>query len=182
MVRIQHEPIETDRLLRDVRSDADGALTLFVGTVRNHNRGRAVRRLEYQAYAEMAEGRMARIEAELRRRFAISDVALVHRVGRLAIGEAAELAEDTELARRALDRDEERIPVETVDRLLEGENPIRVWRKYRGLTQRTLATRVGINTAYLSQIETGKRGGSSKVLRAIAKALAVDLDDIVPAD
>ena len=89
MVRIQREPIETDLLLRDVRSDADGALTLFVGTVRDHNRGRAVRQLEYQAYAEMAEERMARIEAELRQRFEISDVALVHRVGRLAIGEAA---------------------------------------------------------------------------------------------
>ncbi|MEE8273973.1 MAG: helix-turn-helix transcriptional regulator [Alphaproteobacteria bacterium] len=45
--------------------------------------------------------------------------------------------------------------------------------------QRALAEKVGVNTAYLSQIETGKRGGSTKVLRAVAKALAVDLDDIV---
>ncbi len=93
--------------------------------------------------------------------------------------DAAELAEDTELARRALERDEERIPIEVVDRLIARENPIRVWREHRRLTQRRLAERVGINTAYLSQIETGKRTGSAKVLRAIANALGVDLDDIV---
>ncbi len=93
---------------------------------------------------------------------------------------AAELAEDAELARRALERDEERIPIEVVERLIEGENPVRVWRKYRGLTQQGLAKKVGVSPAYLSQIETGKRGGSSKVLRAIASALNVDLDDIDP--
>ena len=93
---------------------------------------------------------------------------------------AAELAEDAELARRALERDEERIPIEVVDRLIERENPVRVWRKYRGLTQQELAKKVGVSPAYLSQIETGKRGGSSKVLRAIASALNVDLDDVVP--
>ncbi len=93
--------------------------------------------------------------------------------------DAAELAEDAELARRALRRDEERIPVEVVDRLIERENPVRVWREYRGLSRRQLAERAGITTAYPSQIETGRRGGSSKVLRAIATALDVDLDDIV---
>ncbi len=93
--------------------------------------------------------------------------------------DAAELAEDAELARRALRRDEERIPVEVVDRLIERENPVRVWREYRRLSRRQLAERAGITTAYLSQIETGRRGGSSKVLRAIATALDVDLDDIV---
>ncbi len=94
--------------------------------------------------------------------------------------DAAELAEDAERARSVLERDEERIPIEIVDRLIEKENPIRVWRDHRGLTQRQLATEVGINAAYLSQIETGRRGGSSKVLRAIANALGVDLDDVVP--
>ena len=93
---------------------------------------------------------------------------------------AAELAEDAELARRALQRDEERIPMEVVERLFEGENPVRVWRKYRGLAQQGLAKKVGVSPAYLSQIESGKRGGSSKVLRAIARALDVDLDDVVP--
>ena len=96
--------------------------------------------------------------------------------------DAAELAVDAEIARKALERDEERIPIDVVDRLIERENPIRVWREHRGLSQHELAEKVSINTAYLSQIETGKRGGSWKVLRAIARALAVDLDDIVPED
>ncbi len=93
----------------------------------------------------------------------------------------AELAEDAELARKALERDEERLPIELVDRLLADESPVKVFREYRGMTQRALAEKVGVNTAYLSQIETGKRGGSTEVLRAVAKALAVDLDDIVSA-
>ncbi len=93
----------------------------------------------------------------------------------------AELAEDAELARKALERDEERLPIELVDRLLADESPVKVFREYRGMTRRELAAKAGINTAYLSQIETGKRGGSTKVLRAVAKALAVDLDDIVSA-
>ncbi|MFQ5955111.1 MAG: helix-turn-helix transcriptional regulator, partial [Kiloniellales bacterium] len=70
--------------------------------------------------------------------------------------------------------------IEVVNRLIERENPVRVWRKYRGLTQQDLAKKVGVNPADVSQIESGKRGGSSKVLRAIASGLNVDLDDIVP--
>ncbi len=93
--------------------------------------------------------------------------------------DAAEMAEDVRLYDEALARDQERFPLELVDRLLGDENAVKVLREYRGLTQRELAAKVGINTAYLSQIESGKRGGSTKVLRAIANALDVDLDDIV---
>ena len=96
--------------------------------------------------------------------------------------DAAEMDEDVRLYDEALARDDERIPIEVVDRLIARENPIRVWREHRRLTQRRLAERVGINTAYLSQIETGKRAGSAKTLRAIANALGVDLDDIVGDD
>ncbi len=94
--------------------------------------------------------------------------------------DAAEMDDDVRLYDEALARDEERFPLELVDRLLADENPIRVFREYRDMTQRELAQKVGVNPAYLSQIETGRRGGSSKVLRSIANALGVDLDDIVP--
>ncbi len=94
--------------------------------------------------------------------------------------DAAEMDEDVRLYDEALTRDEERFPLGLVDRLLADENPIKVFREYRGMTQRQLAQKVGVNAAYLSQIETGRRGGSSTVLRAIANALGVDLDDIVP--
>ena len=72
------------------RDDAgDGALCLFLGVVRNENRGRAVLRLEYEAYEEMALPLMEAIAAETRRIYPVSDVRLVHRLGRLEIGEAS---------------------------------------------------------------------------------------------
>jgi DNA-binding XRE family transcriptional regulator len=74
---------------------------------------------------------------------------------------------------------EELIPGEVAFALLDGENPTKVWRGYRRLTQQQLAEIVGISTPYLSQIETCKRTGSTEVLSAIAKALKVTLDDIV---
>ena len=73
----------------------------------------------------------------------------------------------------------EAFPIEVVDRLMAGENPVRVYRSWRGLTQKGLAERAGINPVYLSQIETGKRDGSTKTLTALAKALGVGLDDLV---
>lgn len=70
-------------------SDADGALCVFVGTVRNENRGRRVVRLEYEAYESMALPLMQEIAAEVRRRWPVTDVRMVHRLGALAIGEAS---------------------------------------------------------------------------------------------
>jgi DNA-binding XRE family transcriptional regulator len=74
---------------------------------------------------------------------------------------------------------EELIPGEVTFALLDGENPIKVWREYRGLTQQQLSAIAEISTPYLSQIETNKRTGTTEVLLAIAKALSVTLDDIV---
>ncbi len=93
--------------------------------------------------------------------------------------DAAEMDADVRSYDEALARNDEYFPIEVVDRLLAHENPIKVYREYRGLTQHRLAQTAGIGKSYLSQIESGKRGGSSKVLRAIAKALDVDLDDVV---
>lgn len=73
----------------------------------------------------------------------------------------------------------ESFPATLVDRLLAGENPIRVYRDHRGLTQKQLAAAAGINPVYLSQIETGKRTGSTRTLVSVADALGVDVDDLV---
>jgi len=78
--------------------------------------------------------------------------------------------------------DEELIPAKVVYAILDGENPIKVWREYRGLTQQQLANAAGISKPYLSQIETGKRKGTTEILSAIAKALEVSLDDVVPTE
>jgi len=74
---------------------------------------------------------------------------------------------------------EELVPSEVTFALLDKENPVKVWREYRGLTQQQLAGIVGISTSYLSQIETSKRTGTTEILLAVAKALRVTLDDIV---
>ena len=78
--------------------------------------------------------------------------------------------------------DEEIIPAKVVYAILDGENPIRVWREHRQLTQQQLAEAAGISTPYLSQLESGKRAGKTEVLSAIASALDVTLEDIVKKD
>ena len=73
---------------------------------------------------------------------------------------------------------EELVPSTIADRLLDGENRIRVWREHRGLTAKDLADKAGLAPAFLSQIETGKREGAVETLRKIAAALTVTLDDL----
>jgi molybdopterin synthase catalytic subunit len=87
LVRLVHEPIDLGDL--STTAPADGALCLFVGVVRNENRGRRVERLEYEAYEEMARPLMEEIAAETRSRYPVSAVRLVHRLGSLEIGEAS---------------------------------------------------------------------------------------------
>lgn len=80
-------------------------------------------------------------------------------------------------AKRAIaSGEEELVPAAVLDRLLNGENPVRVWRKFRGLTSSALAKACGVSVAAISQIESGKRTSSVALLKKIAKALRVDLD------
>lgn len=101
----------------------------------------------------------------------------------LKLLEDAEMLEDIQDFDRitsAIKRgEEELIPSEVAYALLDGENPIKVWREFRGLTQQQLADEAGISKPYLSQIETGKRTGTTDILSAIAKALNLSLDDVV---
>jgi DNA-binding XRE family transcriptional regulator len=82
---------------------------------------------------------------------------------------------------KAQENDEELFPSRVVYALLDGENPIRVWREYRGLTQQQLADQATISKPYLSQLESGKRNGTTEVLQALAQALKIRLDDLIPA-
>jgi len=89
MIRVQTEAIRSDELLAAVRGDGDGAEALFVGAVRNENQGRRVLFLEYHAYPAMAEQEMSKLRCQALQRFEISEVAIVHRTGRMEIGDAA---------------------------------------------------------------------------------------------
>jgi len=75
---------------------------------------------------------------------------------------------------------QEWVPGEIVDRLLDGENRIRVWRDHRGLSATELAAKAEISAAYLSELETGKKTGTVETLRKLANVLKLDIDDLVP--
>ena len=79
----------------------------------------------------------------------------------------------------ATNRNEGSFPLDVVGRLIAGESSPKVFREHRGLTQVALAKNAGTSAAYLSQIETGRRTGSVRLLRRLADALGVELDDLV---
>src|SRR5512142_927607 len=87
LVQLVHAPIDLAALA--AAAPCDGAVALFIGVVRNQNAGRAVVRLEYEAYEEMALPLMAEIAAETHRLLPVTEVRMVHRLGRLQIGEAS---------------------------------------------------------------------------------------------
>ena len=86
---------------------------------------------------------------------------------------------DYDEAKQAIADGEELIPSHVVYAIIDGENPVKAWREYRGLTQQELAKTAVISPSYLSQIETGKREGTTAVLQSIARAMNLTLDDVV---
>ena len=83
------QPIETEALARFVRDDLDGAIVTFDGFVRNESHGRKTHYLEYEAYIPMAQQKLREIGQLLHEKFGIHRVAIVHRLGRLEIGESS---------------------------------------------------------------------------------------------
>ena len=75
--------------------------------------------------------------------------------------------------------DDELVPAKVVNAILDGENPVRVWRQHREMSQSQLAEAASISQAYLAQIETGKREGTLSLYRSLADALEVDLEDLL---
>jgi molybdopterin synthase catalytic subunit len=92
IVKITRDPLDEaaiTTLVRSLADPADGGIVIFQGVVRDNARGKRVRYLEYDAYPEMAEQQMASIAVEVERRWHTGNVALVHRIGRLEIGECS---------------------------------------------------------------------------------------------
>jgi len=83
--------IETAEIVSQLKAAPDGAVVVFEGIVRNHSAGRTTLYLEYEAYEAMAMGKMREIGAEVRQKFSIRRFAMIHRLGRLEIGETAVL-------------------------------------------------------------------------------------------
>jgi MoaE-MoaD fusion protein len=89
--RIVHQPIDTQETLSQLKRGEDGAALIFEGVVRNQTRGRKTLYLDYEAYEEMALQQMESLATQALQQFQIRNVALVHRLGRLEIGETSVL-------------------------------------------------------------------------------------------
>lgn len=89
LFEITSEPVSADEVSRRVIDPAVGSVVTFIGVVRGNNLGRQVCGLEYEAYPEMAEPILAQIGDEIRTRWPVEQVAIVHRVGHLQIGEVS---------------------------------------------------------------------------------------------
>lgn len=87
--RLTHDPIPVSTLAHDLRAAKDGAVVVFEGIVRNHSRGRATLYLEYEAYEPMAIRKMEEVGGAAKRKFAIDNMGMIHRLGRLEIGETS---------------------------------------------------------------------------------------------
>jgi MoaE-MoaD fusion protein len=89
LVKLIREPIERDALVAALKQPSDGAVVVFDGIVRDNTRGRKTLYLDYEAYEEMALAQMQKLADDAAGRFAIDRVGVVHRLGRLEIGESS---------------------------------------------------------------------------------------------
>jgi len=89
MFDITDQPLSLERLVSAVTRSSSGAVASFLGVVREQTRGRQVLYLEYEAYREMAIPKMREIADEIRRKWKVDEIAMVHRIGHLEIGEAS---------------------------------------------------------------------------------------------
>ena len=89
MITLTKEPIDTAAVLAAVKSPLAGAIVLFLGTTRQITADRRTTSLDYECYPEMAERKLAELETEALRRWPILQCSIVHRLGRVDIGEAS---------------------------------------------------------------------------------------------
>jgi molybdopterin synthase catalytic subunit len=119
MIRLTSDLIDHASLTEQVRRPGCGAVVTFLGTVRDLTGGRETLALDYEAYPGMAEKMLAGIEAEVRARWPIGEIALVHRLGHLDVGEVSvgvavscpHRAEAFDACRYAIDRLKEVVPI-----------------------------------------------------------------------
>ncbi|MFZ0736874.1 MAG: molybdenum cofactor biosynthesis protein MoaE [Candidatus Acidiferrales bacterium] len=91
LFELTRQPIPADEIVKSLREPDDGALVVFDGFVRNNFRGRRTLYLEYEAYEPMALAKIREIGAQIREKFSVRRLAIVHRLGRLEIGETSVL-------------------------------------------------------------------------------------------
>lgn len=118
-IELTRAPIAAEEIVAGLKAPADGAVVVFDGIVRDHSGGQRTLYLDYEAYEPMARRKMEEIAAELRARWTVDRVALVHRLGRLQIGEtsvliavsAAHRADAFEACRHAIEQLKRTVPI-----------------------------------------------------------------------
>ena len=119
MIRLTHDPIDHQALTELVRRPSCGGVVLFLGTVRDLTGEKVTVALDYEAYPGMAEKKMAEIEADTRSRWPVGEIAIVHRLGHLEVGDVSvaiavscpHRAQAFEACRHAIDRLKELVPI-----------------------------------------------------------------------
>jgi molybdopterin synthase catalytic subunit len=130
MIALTHDPIDHVALTESVRHAHAGAVVTFLGTVRDWTGDLHTVALEYEAYPAMAEKKLAEIEADTRARWSVIELAMIHRLGRLAVGEISvaiavscpHRADAFEACRHAIDRLKELVPIWKKDITPEGSS------------------------------------------------------------
>jgi molybdopterin synthase catalytic subunit len=91
LIEIVDTPIAAHEIVTEMKAGGDGAVCVFDGIVRDNTRGRKTIQLEYESYREMALEQMGRLASQAIEKYGVRDVALVHRLGRLMVGETSVL-------------------------------------------------------------------------------------------
>lgn len=132
LLDLTNEPIDVGALYDAVRDPGCGAVTCFVGTTRDVHEGRAVARLSYETYEEMAREELGRLASEMRSRYpGVARVAIVHRLGEVPLAEASVViavatphrSEGFEACRWGIDALKERLPVWKKELYADGGAP-----------------------------------------------------------
>jgi molybdopterin synthase catalytic subunit len=129
MVTLTHEPIDYFALTESVRRPGCGAVVTFLGTVRDLTGDEITVALDYEAYGPMAEKKMAEIEADAGARWPLGEIAMIHRLGHLTVGEISvavavscpHRAQAFEACRHAIDRLKELVPIWKKENWVDGK-------------------------------------------------------------
>jgi molybdopterin synthase catalytic subunit len=128
-IQITREPLDRNVLIAAVNDPGAGGIVVFEGVVRDNARGKQIRHLEYDVYAEMAIQQIREIIAEAEKRWNVDRVAVAHRIGRLEIGEASVIivvatphrAEAFEACRYIIDTLKTTVPIWKKEVAINGE-------------------------------------------------------------